>query len=116
MQNNQRILSTECTGFGHHRQPVQGATDKRALDHTGGLAWKAMSGGEDIAVAVRSSATAEDLPDASFAGQQETYLNVVGIDAVLVAGDLFDDLVGAEPPELRGPLGGPHAVKPDLVA
>jgi pyruvate,water dikinase len=33
--------------------------------------------------AVRSSATAEDLPDASFAGQQETYLNVVGIDAVL---------------------------------
>jgi pyruvate,water dikinase len=33
--------------------------------------------------AVRSSATAEDLPDASFAGQQETFLNVVGIDAVL---------------------------------
>ncbi|MFA7314312.1 MAG: phosphoenolpyruvate synthase [Candidatus Magasanikbacteria bacterium] len=33
---------------------------------------------KDIAVAVRSSATAEDLPDASFAGQQETYLNVVG--------------------------------------
>ncbi len=36
-------------------------------------------------VAVRSSATAEDLPDASFAGQQETYLNVVGNEAVLVA-------------------------------
>ncbi len=35
-------------------------------------------GGFDIAVAVRSSATAEDLPDASFAGQQETYLNIVG--------------------------------------
>ena len=33
--------------------------------------------------AVRSSATAEDLPDASFAGQQETFLNVVGIDEVL---------------------------------
>ena len=33
--------------------------------------------------AVRSSATAEDLPDASFAGQQETFLNVVGIDAIL---------------------------------
>ncbi|MFO4987197.1 PEP/pyruvate-binding domain-containing protein, partial [Salmonella enterica subsp. enterica serovar 1,4,[5],12:i:-] len=33
--------------------------------------------------AVRSSATAEDLPDASFAGQQETFLNVVGIDDVL---------------------------------
>ena len=35
--------------------------------------------------AVRSSATAEDLPDASFAGQQETFLNVVGIDDVLIA-------------------------------
>ena len=34
-------------------------------------------------VAVRSSATAEDLPDASFAGQQETFLNVIGIDEVL---------------------------------
>jgi pyruvate,water dikinase len=37
------------------------------------------------AVAVRSSATAEDLPEASFAGQQETYLNVVGVEAVLGA-------------------------------
>jgi len=37
----------------------------------------------DFSVAVRSSATAEDLPDASFAGQQETYLNVDGIDDVL---------------------------------
>ena len=41
--------------------------------------------GADIAVAVRSSATAEDLPGASFAGQQDTYLNVVGIDDVLDA-------------------------------
>lgn len=39
--------------------------------------------GPEIAVAVRSSATAEDLPDASFAGQQETYLNVRGIQDVL---------------------------------
>ena len=39
--------------------------------------------GAEISVAVRSSATAEDLPDASFAGQQETYLNVSGVDAVL---------------------------------
>ena len=42
------------------------------------------AGASDIAVAVRSSATAEDLPDASFAGQQETFLNVTGIDDVLV--------------------------------
>jgi pyruvate,water dikinase len=42
------------------------------------------AGATDVAVAVRSSATAEDLPDASFAGQQETYLNVVGIEDVLL--------------------------------
>jgi pyruvate,water dikinase len=41
--------------------------------------------GEAVSFAVRSSATAEDLPDASFAGQQETFLNVRGIDAVLAA-------------------------------
>ncbi|MGN6486796.1 MAG: PEP/pyruvate-binding domain-containing protein, partial [Devosia sp.] len=38
------------------------------------------SGREDVEVAVRSSATAEDLPDASFAGQQETFLNIRGGD------------------------------------
>ena len=41
--------------------------------------------GDNLAVAVRSSATAEDLPDASFAGQQETFLNVSGVDEVLAA-------------------------------
>ncbi|MFA7322095.1 MAG: phosphoenolpyruvate synthase [Dokdonella sp.] len=41
------------------------------------------AGDPDIAVAVRSSATAEDLPDASFAGQQETFLNVSGADDVI---------------------------------
>ncbi|MFO7696325.1 MAG: PEP/pyruvate-binding domain-containing protein, partial [Anaerolineae bacterium] len=41
--------------------------------------------GHNPAVAVRSSATAEDLPEASFAGQQETYLNVSGAEAVLEA-------------------------------
>ncbi len=43
------------------------------------------AGVPDLPVAVRSSATAEDLPDASFAGQQETYLNVRGEKAVLAA-------------------------------
>ncbi|KUJ85467.1 phosphoenolpyruvate synthase [Ruegeria marisrubri] len=42
-------------------------------------------GQTELSVAVRSSATAEDLPDASFAGQQETFLNVSGEDALLVA-------------------------------
>jgi pyruvate, water dikinase len=52
-----------------------------------------MSGGAEIAVAVRSSATAEDLPDASFAGQQETFLNVRGEARVLEAmHDVFASL------------------------
>ncbi|MGP8306137.1 phosphoenolpyruvate synthase [Vibrio sp. YIC-376] len=55
-----------------------------------------VEGNPELSVAVRSSATAEDLPDASFAGQQETFLNVKGIDAVLEAtkhvyASLFND-------------------------
>jgi len=42
-------------------------------------------GGDDVPVAVRSSATAEDLPEMSFAGQQETFLNICGIEALLEA-------------------------------
>src|SRR3989454_1301435 len=48
-------------------------------------AYRVLGAGEPIPVAVRSSATTEDLPFASFAGQQDTYLNVVGIQAVLDA-------------------------------
>ncbi len=49
-------------------------------------AYDKLAGGDDeLSFAVRSSATAEDLPDASFAGQQETFLNVRGIDAILTA-------------------------------
>lgn len=53
-------------------------------------------GNKSLSVAVRSSATAEDLPDASFAGQQETFLNIKGIDNVRVAvkevfASLFND-------------------------
>ncbi|MGD8709474.1 MAG: phosphoenolpyruvate synthase, partial [Ectothiorhodospiraceae bacterium] len=50
-------------------------------------------GKAEMSVAVRSSATAEDLPDASFAGQQETFLNVRGLDNVLIAiKDVFASL------------------------
>ncbi|MFT5986890.1 phosphoenolpyruvate synthase [Marinobacter sp. BSs20148] len=54
------------------------------------------NGNSKMAVAVRSSATAEDLPDASFAGQQETFLNVVGLDKIRtsvkeVFASLFND-------------------------
>jgi pyruvate,water dikinase len=59
-------------------------------------AWEEMADGRDISVAVRSSATAEDLPDASFAGQQETFLNVRGLDHLVdalhqVFASLFND-------------------------
>jgi phosphohistidine swiveling domain-containing protein len=47
--------------------------------------YRALGSGEALPVAVRSSATAEDLPYASFAGQQDTYLNIVGVEAVLDA-------------------------------
>jgi pyruvate,water dikinase len=49
--------------------------------------------GGDVSWAVRSSATAEDLPDASFAGQQETFLNIRGVDNILLAiKDVFASL------------------------
>ncbi|MDX1704973.1 phosphoenolpyruvate synthase [Pseudidiomarina sp.] len=60
-------------------------------------AYKKLSGGNDeVSFAVRSSATAEDMPDASFAGQQETFLNVRGIDSIMEAikhvfASLFND-------------------------
>jgi pyruvate, water dikinase len=58
--------------------------------------WRKMGSGADFAVAVRSSATAEDLPEASFAGQQETFLNVRGEEHLLssmheVYASLFND-------------------------
>ena len=61
--------------------PLPAALEKDVRDAYTKLC--ADAGAENLSVAVRSSATAEDLPDASFAGQQETYLNVSGIEAVL---------------------------------
>ncbi|MCL4409695.1 MAG: phosphoenolpyruvate synthase, partial [Gammaproteobacteria bacterium] len=67
------------------------------LNHAIHQAYQELSqGNPDASFAVRSSATAEDMPDASFAGQQETFLNVKGIDAVMEAikhvfASLFND-------------------------
>lgn len=69
------------------------------FEHAVRAAYEQMShsiGHDNFSVAVRSSATAEDLPDASFAGQQETFLNVKGIDEVLLSikhvfASLFND-------------------------
>ncbi len=79
------------------RQWIQDAPLPQGLEQAIRDAYAAMAvDGIDATVAVRSSATAEDLPDASFAGQQETFLNVHGIAAVLKAvklvfASLFND-------------------------
>jgi len=67
------------------RAIIRGAAFPQDLQDAIINAYKKMEAeyGKDVDVAVRSSATAEDLPDASFAGQQETYLNVRGYDAIL---------------------------------
>jgi pyruvate,water dikinase len=88
-------------------------------------AWNEM-GGEKIAVAVRSSATAEDLPEASFAGQQETFLNVSGRAALLrcmheVFASLFNDRAisyrvhqGFKHADVALSVGVQHMVRSDL--
>ncbi|WP_275069839.1 phosphoenolpyruvate synthase [Pseudidiomarina insulisalsae] len=68
-----------------------------ALDQSIRAAYQELGGGNnEVSFAVRSSATAEDMPDASFAGQQETFLNVRGIDQIMEAikhvfASLFND-------------------------
>jgi len=66
------------------RQSVMATKFTPELDQAVTEAWQQLEAdvGSDPSVAVRSSATAEDLPDASFAGQQETFLNVRGLDDV----------------------------------
>ncbi|WP_151883317.1 phosphoenolpyruvate synthase [Pseudomonas putida] len=79
------------------RQWVMEAEFPARLDSEIRTAFAEMAAGNDnMAVAVRSSATAEDLPDASFAGQQETFLNIRGVDNVIraakeVFASLFND-------------------------
>jgi len=68
-------------------------SEKLLTDVTNAYAELKADSGDEFAVAVRSSATAEDLPDASFAGQQETFLNVRGLDNVILAmKDVFASL------------------------
>ncbi|NBB74233.1 MAG: phosphoenolpyruvate synthase [Bacteroidetes bacterium] len=70
------------------RKHIQGGTVPEALAKAIREAYQTLSAAYDadaIDVAARSSATAEDLPEASFAGQQETYLNVRGAEALLAA-------------------------------
>ncbi|MFG9885297.1 phosphoenolpyruvate synthase [Pseudomonas aeruginosa] len=79
------------------RQWVMEAEFPARLDSEIRQAFAALANGNDnLAVAVRSSATAENLPDASFAGQQETFLNIRGVDNVIraakeVFASLFND-------------------------
>ena len=90
--------------------------------------WRTMDGDRGIAVAVRSSATAEDLPEASFAGQQETFLNVQGEAALLIAmhevyASLFNDRAisyrvhqGFDHAVVSLSVGVQHMVRSDLGA
>lgn len=79
------------------RQWIMDAEFPEKLNEEIRTAFAALSAGNpDMAVAVRSSATAEDLPDASFAGQQETFLNIRGVENVIraakeVFASLFND-------------------------
>ena len=91
-------------------------------------AWGEMCAGRDICVAVRSSATAEDLPDASFAGQQETFLNVRGLENLIAAlhqvyASLFNDRAiayrvhqGFDHAQVALSVGVQHMVRSDLAA
>jgi pyruvate,water dikinase len=67
------------------RQPLPANLEADIRTAYARLAGESANAAPDVSFAVRSSATAEDLPDASFAGQQETFLNVRGIDAILDA-------------------------------
>jgi pyruvate,water dikinase len=65
---------------------IEATTLPKQLQSEIGEAYQELTGGdESVSVAVRSSATAEDLPDASFAGQQETFLNIRGLPNVTTA-------------------------------
>ncbi|MEI6349772.1 MAG: phosphoenolpyruvate synthase [Verrucomicrobiota bacterium] len=76
-------LEDLCQRGNQVRQEILGARLPVELENEIAAAYAQLSGGEPLDVAVRSSATAEDLPDASFAGQQETYLNIQGSLAVV---------------------------------
>ena len=67
------------------REVIMNASLSKQLQNNIRKAYRDLSGDNDIAVAVRSSATAEDLPEASFAGQHESYLNITGEEKVITA-------------------------------
>lgn len=78
------VATLACVGQ-NIRQWILDTPFPTELDAEINHAWQTMTnaaGSDQISVAVRSSATAEDLPDASFAGQQETFLNINGLDNV----------------------------------
>lgn len=76
--DDEKILLNEAE---HFRGKIKSGKFPEQLENI--IREKYFNLGNNTRVAVRSSATAEDLPDASFAGQQETYLNVQGIESVL---------------------------------
>ena len=124
--NLQQLASTGATV----RQWVIDTPLPLALHENILSAWLEMGGdrGDDFAVAVRSSATAEDLPDASFAGQQETFLNVRGEEHLFwsikqVFASLYTDRAiayrvhqGFDHKEVALSVGIQHMVRSDLAS
>ena len=110
------------------RQWILATTFPSALTAAVSAQLERMSAGGDVAVAVRSSATAEDLPEASFAGQQESFLNVRGEAEVLKAmhevfASLFNDRAisyrvhqGFDHAAIALSAGVQHMVRSDLGA
>lgn len=76
-ENNENLLLDNVDKF---REKIKSGQFPKSLKKA--IEEKYLGFGDRVRVAVRSSATAEDLPDASFAGQQETYLNVRGLDEI----------------------------------
>ena len=108
------------------RQKIMGSALPPSLEKDIRENYRAM--GDNPAVAVRSSATAEDMPDASFAGQQETFLNIRGEDAVIdavrrVFASLFTDRAvsyrrhaGYDTPDVALSAGIQRMVRSDIAA
>ncbi len=86
----QKLDTDDVEALAHCGSEIRGWIEAtslpKQLDSEIASAYRELTGGDDgVSVAVRSSATAEDLPDASFAGQQETFLNIRGLDNVRTA-------------------------------
>lgn len=103
---NSKLLQSKSEKI---QKMIKSASMPEAIKEDIKEAYHFLSGNTDKPVAVRSSATAEDLPDASFAGQQETFLNVVGAnDVIQYTQECWASLFGARAIYYRQQQGFDH--------